>query len=232
MDTGMAALEDEDPEEYCALDVDLPTEPNLDKLKQVRKITALNCLDPGGMEALREVAPYLEELEVRNLRRKHLVEIQGLARLRRLEVRAPDMWTDPFLVPPLEHDGGLEFLRVCLSAPTAGSLIYAHNRTLRHVQVLSPPRRRRQGSLHSIYFETLDYHLGGHVSEHVRRSPYFPRCEPGDFPVLRRVEFIEEPRSPYVINPSWIVGKDMDRIERMLPPGVSVELVFKPKRLG
>ncbi|XP_052122306.1 uncharacterized protein LOC113207044 [Frankliniella occidentalis] len=191
-------------------DADPP--PRADSPGEVRKLTAFDCAGAGKLEELKRVAPDLGELQGTNLTREHLEVIQGMAKLRRLDAVGPQMWSDPFLVPPLAHDGGLEFLRVGLSALTAASLIYAHNRTLRHVQVLLPLHCRP-----SACFETLDYHLGGHVTEHILRSPWFPRREPGDFPVLERVEFIEEPRSSYVMNACWIVGKDIDRVERILP---------------
>ncbi|KAK3910693.1 RING finger protein 224 [Frankliniella fusca] len=170
-----------------------------------------------------------EELRVRVESRERLFDTLRRPGLRRLEVWAgsPATWRDPFRVPPLPDDVcGLESLKVYLNPSTAASLIYAHNRTLRTVQIVHPERTQigRLPGAH-FYFESLDYLGDGRIGQHVFRSPYFPRRLPGDFPVLERVEFLDKPRDPHYHSYSWITGKDLDLIERLLP-GVEVKLVF------
>lgn len=82
---------------------------------------------------LQVVAPTVETLGVWNVvRSQDLAELQKMPRLRRLQVVHGEKCLD-FKLPPLEHGGGLEWLKVELPLDAVKSILITHRHSLRRL---------------------------------------------------------------------------------------------------
>ncbi|XP_034233003.1 uncharacterized protein LOC117640561 [Thrips palmi] len=99
----------------------------------VRKLTYVYChRDPAWvLDVLRSAAPTLEELDVREARREHLLAAHAMPRLRRMAlVYDSGQDTQPPVLPALQR-ATLKWLRVwTLPRPTLTSLLRAHSASL------------------------------------------------------------------------------------------------------
>ncbi|XP_034244839.1 uncharacterized protein LOC117647259 [Thrips palmi] len=210
---GLMEQDAEEDDEGDELDLSPVRDPHLDskELAKVRRIVNLSCkMDPPRtLKLLDEVAPFLEELQMVHVDRAHLLATLRMPKLWRLEAFGVDICSDPFVVPAaLPHDGGLRVLQASLSAPTVASLALAHQRTLEHVLIVPPMVSNKDIS--SRVFGDLDYRGGGKVAmPGFKRNPYFPTRRPGQFPVLKSIEFDPTPSGLRNSTPAIAALQDM-----------------------
>lgn len=220
-------LEDDD-EELDVTVLTTTTDLSPGRLSRVRRLVGVDCGQESSARLLQAVAPHLEQLQLRGAGRAHLLAAHRMPRLRRLEVSGAALWGDPFLLPALDHGGGLEEVQACLSAPTAASLLLAHHRTLRVARLMAPrPRNKATPSYYGsrAALERCQYRGRGALEDPAthRRSVYFPRRAPGHFPALERVEFHEERSWRFDRQGLPALKEDM-RVIREMFPGVPVVL--------
>lgn len=201
--------------------------PNL----QVRTLLNVPCRASANraLQLLEQNAwPHLEALQLRDAGREHLLAAHRIPSLRRLELLPAArgaLCDDPFQLPALEHGAGLEHVRLAgISDWTAASLLLAHQRTLRTVQIL-PVLGKAPGPPPGVRFEELHYRGRGRVGEPIKCCPIFPRRPAGAFPMLQRIEFVELVPKPHNVRypPVPLSRKvDLDSLRAMFP-GVAIE---------
>ncbi|XP_034244359.1 uncharacterized protein LOC117646999 [Thrips palmi] len=121
-----------------------------ERLHSVRKLLSLDCNDDPlwAQQLLEQLAPQLEEVQLWNVEKCHLVCLQNMPQLRRLEVEgwSEALEADPYKFPPLDPGiAGLQFLHVFLPKETSLSLIAAHGHSLKELEVYVGLKLRMNG---------------------------------------------------------------------------------------
>lgn len=121
-----------------------------DRLQKVRKLLSLDCNDDHiwAQQLLEQLTPQLEEVQLWNVRKCHLMCLENMPHLRKLQVEGwhEELDTEPYIFK--ERGGsmnGIEFLHVFLPKETSLSLIAAHGQSLKELELFVGLKLRLNG---------------------------------------------------------------------------------------